>query len=179
MGHHAANTLTIRHPPGVGYFFWAFPTDSLIPLSVSRSTNPEKTCASCGRSITCRKKWESCWNEIRCCSDACRRRKTDSTAEAFESAILARLAETPRTSSLCPSEIARAHSPDNWREHMEDIRRANSPNSPPPRPWKSSPPTSNTPAPTPNSCSPASAASNEKSQKGCWKFSRNAVKFLE
>ena len=91
---------------------------------MSRSTNPEKTCASCGRSITWRKKWESCWNEIRYCSDACRRRKTDSTAEAFESAILARLAEMPRTSSLCPSEIARAHSPNNWREHMEDIRRA-------------------------------------------------------
>lgn len=91
---------------------------------MSRSTNPEKTCASCGRSITWRKKWESCWNEIRYCSDACRRRKTDSTAEAFESAILARLAEMPRTSSLCPSEIARTHSPNNWREHMEDIRRA-------------------------------------------------------
>jgi hypothetical protein len=126
LGNHAANTLinTIRHPLGDGYFFWAFPTASLIPLSVSRSTNPEKTCASCGRSITWRKKWESCWNEIRYCSDACRRRKTDSTAEAFESAILARLAEMPLTSSLCPSEIARTHSPNNWREHMEDIRRA-------------------------------------------------------
>jgi hypothetical protein len=30
----------------------------------------------------------------------------------------------PRSSSLCPSEIARAHFPNNWREHMEDIRRA-------------------------------------------------------
>jgi hypothetical protein len=126
LGNHAANTLTntIRHPLADGYFFWAFPTASPIPLSVSRSTNHEKTCASCGRSITWRKKWESCWNEIRYCSDACRRRKTDSTAEVFESAILARLAEMPRTSSLCPSEIARAHSPNNWREHMEDIRRA-------------------------------------------------------
>ena len=126
MGNHAANTInnTIRHPLGDGYFFWAFPTASLIPLFVSRSTIPEKTCASCGRSITWRKKWESCWNEIRYCSDACRRRKQDSTAEAFESAILARLAEMPLTSSLCPSEIARTHSPNNWREHMEDIRRA-------------------------------------------------------
>lgn len=66
----------------------------------------------------------NCWDDVRYCSDACRHRKPGSAASALEDAILARLAEIPRTSSICPSEIARSHFPDNWSEHMEDVRRA-------------------------------------------------------
>jgi hypothetical protein len=91
---------------------------------VYRSLIPEKTCVSCGRGITWRKKWETCWDDIRYCSDACRRRKPGFAASALEEAILARLAEMPRNSSICPSEIARSHFPANWSERREDIRRA-------------------------------------------------------
>lgn len=33
---------------------------------------PEKTCATCGRPFTWRKKWAKVWEEVRYCSDRCR-----------------------------------------------------------------------------------------------------------
>ncbi|KQX65935.1 DUF2256 and DUF3253 domain-containing protein [Angustibacter sp. Root456] len=40
--------------------------------------NPEpKTCASCGRRIEWRKKWERDWESVRYCSTACRRHGVD------------------------------------------------------------------------------------------------------
>lgn len=41
---------------------------------------PEKICAACGRKFAWRKKWASVWEEVRYCSEACRRKtkaKTD------------------------------------------------------------------------------------------------------
>ncbi|RIJ14868.1 DUF2256 domain-containing protein [Henriciella mobilis] len=35
---------------------------------------PEKTCAACGRPFEWRKKWEKVWNEVKFCSDRCRKR---------------------------------------------------------------------------------------------------------
>ncbi|HCY57015.1 MAG TPA: DUF2256 domain-containing protein [Oceanicaulis sp.] len=32
---------------------------------------PQKTCASCGRPFTWRKKWERVWDEVRYCSKRC------------------------------------------------------------------------------------------------------------
>ena len=37
-----------------------------------KSDLPEKTCATCGRPFTGRKKWERVWDEVRYCSDRCR-----------------------------------------------------------------------------------------------------------
>ncbi|WP_299042674.1 DUF2256 domain-containing protein [uncultured Tateyamaria sp.] len=34
---------------------------------------PEKTCPVCARPFTWRKKWENVWNEVKYCSDRCRR----------------------------------------------------------------------------------------------------------
>jgi hypothetical protein len=34
---------------------------------------PEKICVKCGRPFRWRKKWERCWEEVRYCSDACRK----------------------------------------------------------------------------------------------------------
>ncbi|RLT16924.1 MAG: DUF2256 domain-containing protein [Planctomycetota bacterium] len=34
---------------------------------------PTKICAACGRPFEWRKKWESCWEQVRYCSDRCRR----------------------------------------------------------------------------------------------------------
>jgi hypothetical protein len=84
----------------------------------------EKTCASCGRRMEWRKKWASNWDEVRYCSDACRRRKVSPEDAALESKILELLAERAATSTICPSEVARALGGEEWRDLMEPARRA-------------------------------------------------------
>jgi hypothetical protein len=34
---------------------------------------PAKPCAACGRPMTWRKRWERCWDQVRYCSERCRR----------------------------------------------------------------------------------------------------------
>jgi hypothetical protein len=34
---------------------------------------PEKNCQRCGRPMVWRKRWERCWEQVRFCSEACRR----------------------------------------------------------------------------------------------------------
>ncbi|NYG54845.1 DUF3253 domain-containing protein [Nocardioides perillae] len=93
----------------------------------------EKTCASCGRRIEWRKKWERDWDQVKYCSDACRRHGVDATDEALETSVLDLLARRSGGSTICPSEAARAvhaarpgaaDDPDGWRELMEPARRA-------------------------------------------------------
>jgi hypothetical protein len=43
-----------------------------MPRGVKKSDLPEKTCATCGKPFTWRKKWEKVWDEVRYCSDRCR-----------------------------------------------------------------------------------------------------------
>jgi hypothetical protein len=83
-----------------------------------------KLCAHCGRTMSYRKRWERCWNEIRYCGERCRRSSRHAHHGALERAILAHLRSLPRTSSICPSEIARQQFPAAWRERMEDVRSA-------------------------------------------------------
>ncbi|MET0590382.1 MAG: DUF2256 and DUF3253 domain-containing protein [Naasia sp.] len=82
-----------------------------------------KICASCGREITWRKKWERDWDEVKYCSDACRSRGAQHDSE-YEKAILDLLAQRAAGATICPSEIARAARPESWREEMEPVRRA-------------------------------------------------------
>ena len=37
---------------------------------------PEKVCSVCKRPFKWRKKWAKVWNEVKYCSDRCRRRKS-------------------------------------------------------------------------------------------------------
>ncbi|MGN6151325.1 MAG: DUF2256 domain-containing protein [Lysobacteraceae bacterium] len=46
-----------------------------MPRSVRKSDLPTKTCATCGRPFTWRKKWERDWEHVRYCSDRCRGKK--------------------------------------------------------------------------------------------------------
>lgn len=98
------------------------------PLSLAAQNGvmtPEpKTCRSCGREITWRKKWERNWDEIAYCSDACRSHKVSATDRELEQAIRDLLAARALTSTICPSDAARAVSPDDWRDLMEPARRA-------------------------------------------------------
>lgn len=42
---------------------------------VKKSDLPQKTCASCGRPFVWRKKWERVWDEVRYCSERCKRER--------------------------------------------------------------------------------------------------------
>lgn len=90
-------------------------------MSAPRAT---KLCAHCGRAMSYRKRWERCWDEVRYCGERCRRVVRHAHHGVLEQAILDRLRALPRTSSICPSEIARQQFPARWREHLEDVRSA-------------------------------------------------------
>ena len=83
-----------------------------------------KTCASCGREMTWRKAWAKNWDDVRYCSDACRKRKVKPVDEHLEVAILDLLARRAGGATICPSEAAKAVEPDDWRELMEPARSA-------------------------------------------------------
>ncbi|MBL6712386.1 MAG: DUF2256 domain-containing protein [Pirellulales bacterium] len=36
---------------------------------------PSKVCATCGRPFTWRKKWASCWDQVKYCSQACKSKR--------------------------------------------------------------------------------------------------------
>ena len=87
-------------------------------------TPPPKVCAVCGRTITWRKKWERDWEQVRYCSEGCRKRKAPEPAAALERRILDMLATRARDATMCPSEVARAEGGEDWRERMEPVREA-------------------------------------------------------
>ena len=107
-------------------------------MTRASSTPEPKTCAACGRTIEWRKKWERDWDQVRYCSTACRRHGVTDTDRALEASILDLLAARSRTSTICPSEAARAVGGartdgadgndgvdgEAWRELMEPARRA-------------------------------------------------------
>ena len=40
---------------------------------VKKADLPQKTCLVCGKPFTWRKKWEKVWDEVKYCSERCRR----------------------------------------------------------------------------------------------------------
>ncbi|MCA0382834.1 MAG: DUF2256 domain-containing protein [Bacteroidetes bacterium] len=52
-----------------------------MPSSHKKSFLPQKTCLTCGRPFTWRKKWEKVWDEVKYCSDACRKKKKTSNTQ--------------------------------------------------------------------------------------------------
>jgi hypothetical protein len=88
-------------------------------------TVAEKTCASCGRRIEWRAKWQRDWDQVRYCSTACRRRGVTAEDQRLEDVTLSLLAGRAGSSTICPSEVARAvGSEESWRALMEPARRA-------------------------------------------------------
>ena len=47
-----------------------------MPRGVAKQNLPTKRCASCGLEFSWRKKWERDWDQVRFCSQRCRRSKT-------------------------------------------------------------------------------------------------------
>ena len=85
---------------------------------------PSKPCAVCGRTITWRKKWERDWESVRYCSDACRRSGLSDTDRALEQTLRDLLDQASAGSTVCPSQAARALSPQDWQPLMQASRSA-------------------------------------------------------
>lgn len=85
---------------------------------------PTKPCTACGRAITWRKKWERDWEEVKYCSDRCRRDGVSETDLALERAIVRLLESRSTGATICPSEAARAVAPRDWEPLMEPVRKA-------------------------------------------------------
>lgn len=86
-----------------------------------------KTCQSCGRVMTWRKSWARNWDEVRYCSQSCRRRRVSDVDQRLEDAVLELLQQRPGGASICPSEAARlvgGSDDEAWRGLMEPTRRA-------------------------------------------------------
>ena len=84
----------------------------------------EKPCTVCGRTMTWRRKWARNWDDVKYCSDACRKRGKSGVDTALEQAILDLLAARARGATICPSEAARRVAPDDWRPLMARARSA-------------------------------------------------------
>ena len=44
-------------------------------LKGHKSQLPMKICVACGRPMSWRKRWEKVWDEVKYCSDACRKQR--------------------------------------------------------------------------------------------------------
>lgn len=42
---------------------------------IAKADLPAKPCAACGRPFVWRKKWRKDWDQVKYCSDACRRKR--------------------------------------------------------------------------------------------------------
>lgn len=80
-----------------------------------------KVCATCGRTIEWRKKWERDWDNVRYCSDGCRKHKPGARDLALEETILRLLRERGAGKTICPSEAARTVAGNDEREAWEPL----------------------------------------------------------
>lgn len=83
----------------------------------------DKTCVSCGRRIAWRAKWARSWDEVRYCSDACRRRRLTAVDVRLEELLRALVERAGRT-GVDPDDAARTVDPRGWEAQREPARRA-------------------------------------------------------
>jgi hypothetical protein len=83
-----------------------------------------KSCVTCGREITYRKKWARDWAQVKYCSNACRSHRVGDVDRRLEQSILDLLGRRAAAASVCPSEAARSIGGENWRPLMERARQA-------------------------------------------------------
>jgi hypothetical protein len=74
--------------------------------------------------MTWRAKWARNWDQIKYCSDACRRSRISAVDVRLEQAIRGLLNTRTRDASICPSEAARLVGGEQWRTLMEPARMA-------------------------------------------------------
>ena len=88
------------------------------------SRQVEKVCVRCGRTMQWRAKWAKNWEQVKYCSEQCRRARVTATDTALEDAIISLLGTRARNASICPSEAARQVSGESWQSLMEPARMA-------------------------------------------------------
>ena len=71
--------------------------------------------------MTWRKQWAKNWDEVKFCSDACRKRKVRGVDEQIEAEIVRLLDVRGRGKTICPSEVARSLAPSEAREAWEPL----------------------------------------------------------
>jgi hypothetical protein len=86
------------------------------------SATRDKVCASCGRRFEWRRRWARSWEQVRYCSQRCRRRRVSPRDRQLEVAVIELL--SGRDGSICPSEAARQVGGEHWRPLMEPARSA-------------------------------------------------------
>lgn len=91
---------------------------------MSKAPPADKICASCGRPFSWRRKWARVWDEVRYCSERCKRNRHGGEDDPLEAAIIALLEARTTGSTICPSEAARAVYGADWRPRMETTREA-------------------------------------------------------
>ena len=84
----------------------------------------DKVCVRCGRTMQWRAKWAKNWEQVKYCSDQCRRARVTATDTALEDAIISLLGARARNASICPSEAARQVSGESCQSLMEPARMA-------------------------------------------------------
>lgn len=52
-----------------------------MPRGVKKADLPVRTCQTCGRPFTWRKKWERDWDAVKYCSDRCRAARSPEPAK--------------------------------------------------------------------------------------------------
>lgn len=83
-----------------------------------------KTCASCGRRIEWRKKWERDWENVRYCSASCRRRGVTRVDQELEDGPTALLAAAGRRGTVDPADAIGRVAADVREDLSEPARRA-------------------------------------------------------
>lgn len=79
-----------------------------------------KICVRCGREIEMRKKWLKNWEQIKYCSERCRRQKNSVN---YEEALLELLRSRGSGKTICPSEILSEEQKQD-KQVMEQVRQA-------------------------------------------------------
>jgi hypothetical protein len=101
--------------------------DRVKKPGVEAGERAAKVCAACGRRMEWRKAWAKNWDEVKYCSDACRKGKVGDRGRELEAEILRLLRERGAGKTICPSEAARAvggEDPMVWEGLMEPTRAA-------------------------------------------------------
>ncbi len=79
-----------------------------------------KICQSCGRKIEYRKKWEKVWDQIKYCSNECKKNKNKFD---YSKPILDLLNTRGSNKSICPSEVLTNEQKQD-KVMMEHVRRS-------------------------------------------------------
>jgi len=92
--------VVVPPPPDAGWADVPHPGD--VPTRADELT---RTCLVCGREMTWRKAWARTWDEVRYCSDACRRTGISDADRALEAGILDALRSRRRGAVLDPEQV--------------------------------------------------------------------------